>query len=68
MNTTEIRKMSIIERLQTMEALWDSLVYDEAELESPQWHESILAERKRQIESGEAEFITIEQLKARRHK
>ena len=40
MDTREIRKMSRAERLATMEALWDSLVEEEAEIESPDWHRS----------------------------
>jgi hypothetical protein len=39
MNTLEIKKMSKIERLQAMEALWDSLIDDESEIESPEWHQ-----------------------------
>ena len=38
MNIQEIKKMSKIERLQAMEALWDSLIDEEAEIESPEWH------------------------------
>ena len=44
MNTIEIRKMSTIERLQAMEAIWDSLLYEESEIESPEWHRDILEE------------------------
>jgi len=66
MNTIEIKKMSIIERLQAMEALWDSLMDEESEIESPQWHRDILEERKRKIENGKAEFISLEELKATR--
>ena len=66
MNTIEIRKMSMIERLQAMEALWDSLIDEESEIESPQWHRDILDERKRKIENGKAEFISLEELKATR--
>jgi putative addiction module component (TIGR02574 family) len=66
MNTTEIKKMSIIERIQIMEALWDSLLYDDSEIESPEWHRDILEDRKRKIENGSAEFISIEELKASR--
>ena len=64
MNTIEIKRMNTIERLQIMEALWDSLLYDESEIESPKWHGSILSERKRKIENGRAEFISIKELKA----
>ncbi len=64
MNTIEIRKMSTIERLQAMDA--DSLLYEESEIESPEWHRDILEERKRKIENGKAEFISLEELKASR--
>ena len=60
MNTLEIKKMSRIERLQTMEALWDALIDEESEIESPEWHGDILEERKRKIEKGNAEFLSLE--------
>ncbi len=63
---TEIEKMSTIERLQAMEKLWDSLCNKE-EIESPEWHKDILQERKMKIEKGEAEYISLEDLKGRRH-
>ena len=63
---TEIKKMSTIERLQAMEKLWDSLC-NEDEIESPEWHKDILQERKKKIEKGEAEYISLEDLKGRRH-
>lgn len=66
MNTLEIKKMSRIERLQAMEALWDSLMDEESEIESPEWHRDILEERKRKIETGETEFISLEKLRASR--
>jgi hypothetical protein len=66
MNTLEIKKMSRIERLQAMEALWESLVDDESEFESPEWHRDILEARKRKIETGEAEFISLEKLRMSR--
>ena len=66
MNTIEIKKMSMVERLQAMEALWDSLLYEESEIESPEWHRDILEERKRKIENGKAQFISLEKLKSSR--
>ena len=66
MDTIEIKKMSVVERLQAMEALWDSLLDEESEIESPEWHRDVLEERKRKIENGKAEFISLEELKARR--
>ena len=66
MNTLEIKKMSRIERLQVMEALWDSFLDEEAEIKSPGWHRDILEERKKKIEAGEAEFISLEKLRTSR--
>ena len=66
MNIIEIRKMSIVERLQAMEALWDSLLHEESQIESPEWHRDILEERRKKIEKGKAEFISLEELKASR--
>jgi len=66
MDTGQIRKMSRVERLATMEALWDSLQEEDAHIESPAWHRSVLEERKRKIESGQAEFISLEKLRASR--
>ncbi|NOQ80651.1 MAG: cysteine methyltransferase [Gammaproteobacteria bacterium] len=65
MNTNEIKKMSTIERLQTMEALWDSLTSDSSDIVPPDWHKDVLYERKSKIESGDAEFISIKELKAK---
>lgn len=62
MNTLEIKKMSRIERIQAMELLWDSLMNEASEVESPGWHRDVLEERKRKIQSGKAEFISFEKL------
>lgn len=66
MTIADISKMSIAERLQTMEALWDSLTHEKAELDSPDWHFDILNERKKKIESGNAEFISLDDLKSKK--
>ena len=65
MTIAEIKTMSTIGRLQVMEELWDSLSHEEKEYESPDWHESVLEERKKKIEKGESEFISLEKLKSR---
>jgi len=35
MTALEISKMSVLERLQTMEALWDSLIHEKTKRASP---------------------------------
>lgn len=59
-----LNEMSVEEKLQTMEALWQSLSADPAAIESPTWHEEELRERERKIESGEAKFTDWEKAKA----
>lgn len=67
MNLADIKKMSTVERLKAMEALWDSLLYENEEIESPEWHEKIIEERKAKIKSGKAKFISLSELKANRN-
>ena len=55
--------MTVPERVHVMEQLWDSLLQDQNRLESPTWHRDVLEQRRRRIESGDAHFLTIEELK-----
>ena len=56
-----INKLTVAERLQAMELLWDSL--GNADYESPAWHEDVLKERERRVASGEAHFMSLEESK-----
>jgi hypothetical protein len=64
----EIEKMSLVERLHTMELLWASLAGTPEAVPSPGWHREVLAERMVKIERGEAEFLTVPELKERLQK
>lgn len=68
MTIAEISEMSVLERLKTMEALWDSLTREPAVIKSPKWHEEMLTDRKEKIESGNADFISLEELKSKHMK
>ena len=61
----EIESMSIAERLQTMEQIWDSLYRSAENVPSPNWHGEVLADRKTRAERGEARFLTLDQLRSR---
>jgi putative addiction module component (TIGR02574 family) len=61
-----LSELSLSEKLDLMEALWDSLTDEESKVQSPEWHRDILEERKRKIEEGEAEFISLEKFRASR--
>lgn len=66
MNIADLKKMSTTKRLQAMEALWDSLIYENGEIDAPNWHEKILEERKNKISNGKAKFISLSELKVSR--
>jgi putative addiction module component (TIGR02574 family) len=62
MSIAEIMQLPRNERLSVMEQLWDSLCRDAQELESPAWHQQVLAARKAKMDSPEARFLTLEEL------
>ena len=62
---SQIEKMSVTERLQAIDQLWDSLTRSGNEITSPDWHRDILAERKERAQRGEAKFLTLDQLRTR---
>lgn len=64
----EIAQMSLEERLQAMELLWDSLSLTPDVVPSPAWHGEILASRLAKIERGEGEFLGLRELKERLQK
>ena len=61
----EIPRLTTAERLQAMEWLWASLREQEELVDSPGWHGDVLAARKAKMDSGDAQFLTIEQLQER---
>ena len=65
LETAQIDKMSVGERLQVMEQLWDALCRDSGDLPSPAWHNDVLADRKQRALHGESRFLTLDQLRAR---
>lgn len=44
--------MSVGEKVQLLEQVWDDLCRQSGEVRSPEWHAAILKERQRQIENG----------------
>ena len=51
-----------------MELLWASITRSPDAVQSPAWHEDVLASRLARIERGEGEFLTVAQLKERLQK
>jgi putative addiction module component (TIGR02574 family) len=65
MTISEIKSMSREEQLLAMELLWDELCHHGSELETPHWHKDILEKRQAEIAEGNAEYVTLEELKKR---
>ena len=63
MSTAEIEKMSTSERLSAMEKLWDALCHEDTKPASPTWHQAVLEQRKKRMDSAEARFFTLDQLR-----
>lgn len=47
MDINTFKQLTVSERLQAMEFLWSTLLHENAEIDSPDWHGDILAERKK---------------------
>ncbi len=58
-----LEQMSVKEKIQIMELLWDDLCKKADSLSSPSWHENTLQERELDLKTGKAEFIGWDQAK-----
>lgn len=65
MSIAEIMELPRQERLAVMERLWDSLCRDAEGLESPAWHGKVLDARKAKMDSPEARYFTLEEVRKR---
>ncbi len=52
-----VENMSIEEKIQTMETIWNDLCKNADSISSPTWHETVLNERESGIINGEEVFI-----------
>lgn len=65
MSINDIKNMPLQERMQLMEALWDSFVHDDA-TKSPLWHKEILNNRRKNIQDSTVKTYTLAELKLQR--
>ena len=61
----ELSRLTKAERIELMNAIWASLDNKDEEVESPAWHREVLAEREARIQSGEAQFLSLDEVKKR---
>ena len=57
--------MSVAEKLQLMETIWANLCQNPATIETPDWHQHVLAERAQRLADGEATVASWQAAKTR---
>jgi hypothetical protein len=60
-----LSQFTLAQKLNLMEAIWDDLSRDEERLESPAWHDEVLKDREKAIETGNASISDWENAKHR---
>ena len=58
-----LKEMTVAEKLQLMEVLWDDLSRSPEDVPSPAWHGEVLAERQRLIDEGKAKFLSLDEFR-----
>jgi len=58
-----LEKMSVEEKIQAMESIWDDLCDRADSLASPAWHGEVLADRESALQGGDDEVIDWETAK-----
>jgi len=59
----QIEKMSLKQKLQIMETLWESISHHEGEFTSPAWHEQALRETETKLAAGQEKIVDWEEAK-----
>ena len=59
----DLDKMTIEEKIQAMENLWDDLCRNASDKISPSWHKGVLRQREQAEAVGEAQFMDWEAAK-----
>jgi len=60
-----LEQMTVAEKLEAMEAIWESLSAQPASVPTPEWHGEVLADRKRRQETGETTISDWHEAKKR---
>ena len=57
--------MSRAEKLELMHLLWDHLVRDAENIESPEWHGEVLEDRLEKVKQGNGGFLSLDEVRKR---
>ncbi len=61
----DISGLSLAQKLNLMESIWEDITQDESAIESPAWHEEVLKGREDALASGKANVSDWETAKER---
>ncbi len=61
----DISELTLAQKLNLMESIWDDITQDESALKSPAWHETVLKDREDALASGKAKVSGWEKAKER---
>jgi putative addiction module component (TIGR02574 family) len=59
----DIKQLSLAEKLQIMEAIWEELRAKAERVPVPQWHKDLLDERRKAVEEGTEEVLDWDSIK-----
>ena len=60
-----LSQLTLAQKIDLMETIWDNLAKDEKIFESPAWHEKVLGDREKALASGNATVSDWEEAKER---
>lgn len=60
-----LNTMTVAEKVQLLETVWDNLCHVSGDVKSPEWHGAVLEERTRRLETGKAIVTPWAEAKAR---
>lgn len=58
-----LNEMTVAEKLQAMEVLWDDLSRNPEDIPSPAWHGEVLAAREQLIREGKTQFHDFDEVR-----
>ena len=65
--TLPLETMTVNDKIQTMESIWQSLTHSSTEVESPAWHGDVLAARQARASDGTSRYDDWDNAKRRIH-
>ncbi len=61
----DISELTLAQKLNLMESIWDNITQNDSALKSPAWHETVLKDREDVLASGKANVSDWEKAKER---